>query len=101
MALYSSLRQARTLAGCIALSGYLPAPQLLDRDVTPGGRATPVYMAHGSFDSVVSPMLAQKSADIVDQYAETLIWREYDMDHELCPEELTHIAQFMNTALQD
>ncbi len=100
MALYSTLRQARTLAGCIALSGYLPAPQQLEKDVTPGGRGTPIYMAHGAFDSVVSPVLAQKSADIIDSYAETLIWREYNMDHELCEEELMHIAQFMNTALQ-
>ncbi len=100
MALYSSLRQARTLAGCIALSGYLPAGNLLDKDATPGGRGTPVFMAHGAFDSVVNPVLAQKSADVVDAYAETLIWREYDMDHELCAEELMHIAQFMNTALQ-
>lgn len=100
MALYSTLRQARTLAGCIALSGYLPAPQLLEKDTTPGGRGTPIFMAHGAFDSVVSPVLAQKSADIIDSYAETLIWREYNMDHELCDEELTHIAQFMNTALQ-
>lgn len=101
MALYSSLRQARTLAGCIALSGYLPAPQLIEKDMTPGGRATPVFMAHGSFDSVVSPVLAQKGADILDAALDTLIWREYNMDHELCPEELTHIAQFMNTALQN
>ena len=101
MALYSSLRQARTLAGCIALSGYLPAAQTLEKDTTPGGRGTPIFMAHGAFDSVVSPVLAQKSADIVDNYAETLIWREYNMDHELCEEELMHIAQFMNTALQN
>lgn len=101
MALYSSLRQARTLAGCIALSGYLPAAGTLDHDTTPGGRGTPIFMAHGAFDSVVNPVLAQKSADMIDAYAETLIWREYNMDHELCGEELTHIAQFMNTALQN
>lgn len=101
MALYSTLRQARTLAGCISLSGYLPAPQLLAHDATPGGRATPIYMGHGSFDHVINPLIAQKGADAVEKCADTLIWREYDMDHELCPEELAHVAQFINTALQN
>ena len=100
MALYCALRQARTLAGCIALSGYLPAPELLDRDITPAGRSTPIFMGHGSFDSVINPLIAQKGSEIVEHYVDTLIWREYNMEHEICPEELTHIAQFMNTALQ-
>ena len=100
MALYCALRQARTLAGCIALSGYLPAPELLDKDITPAGRGTPIFMGHGSFDSVINPLIAQKSSEIVEHYVDTLIWREYNMEHEICPEELTHIAQFMNTALQ-
>ena len=100
MALYCALRQARTLAGCIALSGYLPAAELLDRDITPAGRSTPIFMGHGSFDSVINPLIAQKGSEIVEHYVDTLIWREYNMEHEICPEELTHIAQFMNTALQ-
>ena len=100
MALYCALRQARTLAGCIELSGYLPAPELLDRDITPAGRSTPIFMGHGSFDSVINPLIAQKGSEIVEHYVDTLIWREYNMEHEICPEELTHIAQFMNTALQ-
>ena len=100
MALYSGLRQARTLGGVIALSGYLPLANNLGHDISIAGRSTPVFMAHGAFDSVVSPILAKRSADIVDANVQTLIWREYNMEHELCAEEITHIAQFMNTALQ-
>lgn len=100
MALYSGLRQARTLGGVIALSGYLPLAANLGNDISIAGRSTPVFMAHGAFDSVISPMLAKRSADIVDANVQTLIWREYTMEHELCAEEITDIAQFMNTALQ-
>lgn len=100
MALYSGLRQARTLGGVIALSGYLPLAGHLDKDITFAGRATPVFMAHGAFDSVVSPILAKRSADVVETNVNTLIWREYNMEHELCADEITHIAQFMNAALQ-
>lgn len=100
MALYSGLRQTRPLAGIIALSGFLPLAQTLPAEITTAGRATPVFMAHGAFDSIVNPMVARKSADVVENCVQTLIWREYNMDHELCPDELTHIAQFMNTALE-
>ena len=100
MALYSGLRQTRPLAGIIALSGFLPLAQTLPAEITAAGRATPVFMAHGAFDSIVNPMVARKSADVVENCVQTLIWREYNMDHELCPDELTHIAQFMNTALE-
>lgn len=100
MSLFSSVRQARTLAGCIALSGYFPIPSLLEKDITPAGRGTPVFMAHGAFDSVVPSVLAEHGADILENTIDTLIWREYNMDHEICPDELMNVAQFMSTALQ-
>ena len=57
-------------------------------------------MGHGSFDNIVNPLLAQKGSEVIEHNVDTLIWREYNMEHEICPEELTHVAQFMNTALQ-
>ena len=90
----------RTLAGCIALSGYLPARSLVEKDITPAGRSTPVFMAHGAFDSVVPLPLAERSADVLENALDTFIWREYNMDHEVCVDERMNIAQFMSTALQ-
>lgn len=101
MALYSGVRQARTLAGVIALSGYLPAPELLEKDITPAGKMTPYYVAHGAFDEIISPMLAKNSAQYMESKIDTLIWREYDMEHTVCSDELKHMVQFMNTALQN
>ena len=100
MSLYSSVRQVRTLAGCIALSGYFPAADLLEKDVTPAGRGTPVFMAHGAFDSVIPSVLAEHGADLLENTLDTLIWREYNIDHEICQDELMNVAQFMSTALQ-
>lgn len=100
MALYSSVRQARTLAGCIALSGYFPAASLLQKDLTPAGRGTPIFMGHGAFDSVIPSPLAERGADLLENAIDTFIWREYNIDHEICPDELMNVAQFMSTALQ-
>ncbi len=100
MALYSGLRQARTLAGVIALSGYLPAPQILENDITPAGKMTPFFVAHGAFDSVINPVIARKSADFIEKHIDTLVWREYNMEHEVIADEMKHIVQFMSAALQ-
>ena len=100
MSLYSSVRQVRTLAGCIALSGYFPAADLIEKDITPAGRGTPVFMAHGAFDSVIPSVLAEHGADLLENTLDTLIWREYNIDHEICPDELMNVARFMSTALQ-
>lgn len=99
MALYSGLRQARTLAGVIALSGYLPAPELLAADITPAGKMTPYFMGHGAFDEVISPVVARKQAGLIESAVDTLVWREYNMEHEVSPDEMKHIVQFMSAAL--
>lgn len=99
MALFSGLRQPQPLAGVIALSGYLPLAASLPAEITEGGRATPVFMGHGAFDDVVNPLTAKAAAQQIESLVETLIWREYNMEHTLCPDEMTHIAQFMQAAI--
>ncbi len=99
MALFTGLRQPQPLAGVIALSGYLPLAASLPAEITEGGRRTPVFMGHGAFDDVVNPLAAQSGAKLIESLAETLIWREYNMEHTLCPDEMTHIAQFMLAAI--
>lgn len=99
MALYTGLRQPQPLAGVIALSGYLPLASTLPAEITPAGHLTPIFMGHGAFDDVINPLTAQAGAKLIEPLAETLIWREYNMEHTLCPEEMTHIAQFMTAAL--
>ena len=99
MALFSGLRQPLPLAGVIALSGYLPLKNTLADEITPAGRITPIFMGHGAFDDVINPLAAKAGADVINPLVETLIWREYNMEHTLCPEEMTHISQFMTAAL--
>lgn len=99
MALYTGLRQPQPLAGVIALSGYLPLASALPAEITPAGHLTPIFMGHGAFDDVINPLTAQAGAKRIESLAETLIWREYNMEHTLCPEEMTHVAQFMTAAL--
>ena len=99
MSLYSGLRQARTLAGVFSLSGYLPASASLEHEITQAARSTPVFIAHGTYDSVLPITLAKHGAKAAAEHARTVIWREYGMDHELAADELSDLVKFMNAAL--
>lgn len=101
MALYSGLRQARSLAGVIALSGYMPACSSIENDITPAGKMTPFFMTHGTQDDVIPVAQARRGAQALEKAVDTLIWREYAMTHEVCPDQMRHLVQFMNTALSD
>ena len=99
LSLYTGLRETRPLGGIIALSGYLPLAGSLFAEITPAGRRTPVFMAHGLFDSVISPVTAQRSAQVVKELNSAFSWQPFDMDHEICPDELTAIARFLQRRL--
>ena len=96
MALYTGLRQKRALGGIIALSGYVPLAVELFNNASPAARETPIFMAHGNYDSVIAPYIAHRGARLIEELAPRLVWRTYDMDHEVRQEELADIVLFMN-----
>ena len=98
-ALYAGLREEEPIAGIIALSGYLPLAGSLFGEITAAGRQTPVFMAHGLFDSVISPLTAQRSAQVIKELNPAFRWYPFDMDHEICQEELSALAQFIRAQL--
>lgn len=99
-ALYAGLREEEPIAGIIALSGYLPLAGSLFAEITDAGRQTPVFMAHGLFDSVISPLTAQRSAQVIKELNPAFRWHPFDMDHEICQEELASLSQFIRAQLQ-
>lgn len=99
MALCAGLRQPITLGGILCLSGYLPLEKRLTVEITPQARQTPVFIGHGAFDDKIELPIAQKCAQAVEKLVDTMIWREYNMAHEICPQEGADIAKFINTAL--
>ena len=95
ISLFAGLRMERPIGGVAALSGYLPLAGRLFSEATPGGRRTPIFMAHGEFDSVVPPVMAARSAEVISQVDPAMIARTYPMDHELCQEEMHDLAAFL------
>src|SRR3569623_1772473 len=54
VALHTGLRYHERLAGILALSTYLPLAASVGAEAQPANRAVPIFMAHGSEDTVIA-----------------------------------------------
>jgi len=95
LALSSGLRREAAVAGIASLSGYLPLAATLPTEMTAGGKATPVFMAHGTQDPVVAPAWGSRSRDALRALGVQVEWHTYPMPHSVCPEEIQDIRQFL------
>lgn len=99
VALHTALRYSHPLAGILGLSTYLPLRDSLAQELHPTNRATPIFLAHGTQDSVVPMMLGVLSRDVLTQLGLTVEWRTYPVDHGLCADEVSDISRWLQTRL--
>ena len=99
IALHTALRHAEPLAGVLALSTYLPLRSQLADEANAANRNIPIFMAHGSFDTVITHEIASASANLLRQQHYPLSWHEYPMAHSVCMEEIDDIRQFLCSVL--
>jgi phospholipase/carboxylesterase len=98
IALQTALRHAERLAGVLALSTYLPLAAKL-QEAGAANRATPIFMAHGTFDDIIPLRRAEQSRDLLKQAGYPVEWRVYPMPHSVSAEEIRDIAQFLGRVL--
>jgi phospholipase/carboxylesterase len=99
MALHIGLRFPHRLAGIIALSGYLPLAATLAIERHSANQDTPIFMAHGLYDTVVVPERAEASYAMLEKMAYQVEWNEYPMEHSVNREELMDISRFLQEVL--
>jgi phospholipase/carboxylesterase len=95
MALASGLRREAPVAGIAALSAYLPLASKTAAEMTAGGKATPVFMAHGTQDPVVAPAWGSRSRDALQALGVSVEWRTYPMPHSVHPQEVRDLGDWM------
>jgi phospholipase/carboxylesterase len=86
--LHAGTRHSRRLAGLIALSTYLPMPELLAIEASPANRDVPIAMAHGTQDPVVPFGRGEESAEHLRAAGYRVDFERYPMEHSICMEEL-------------
>lgn len=99
IALHTALRHTETLAGVLVLSSWLPLKTRLQQEAHLANRALPVFMAHGTFDSIVPLQTAENSARLLTEAGYPLTWQTYPMAHSVCDREVADIRQFLCSVL--
>ena len=97
--LQTALRHPSRLAGVLALSTYLPLAQKLKAEAVEANRATPIFMAHGTYDDIIPLARAEQSAKLLKEAGCPVEWHTYPMPHSVCAEEIAQIAAFLRRVL--
>jgi phospholipase/carboxylesterase len=85
----------------MALSAYIPAPDWLDQQRTVANQHTPILVAHGSHDPVVSLALGEHAKAWLQTHGYHINWQTYPMAHEVCLSEIQAIGRWLNQVLGD
>lgn len=93
--LQTGLRHPARLGGILALSTYLPLADTLADEASEAARTTPIFMAHGRNDPVVSYRLGKLSEERLLAHGCHLEWHEYAMPHSVCPQEIADIERWL------
>ncbi|WP_111979048.1 alpha/beta hydrolase [Algibacillus agarilyticus] len=96
MAYHIGTRLKYKIAGILALSTYLAVPEKLAQEVNDINKQTPLLAAHGTADDVVPFAAGKMAADSLSQLGFNVEWQEYPMQHNLCPQQITYIGQWLN-----
>ncbi len=99
LALFAGLTHPERLAGILALSCYMPLAPVFASERTAANQPTPVFLAHGSADTIVDPWLGQESRRLLEAAGYRVAWHEYDMPHSVCAEELAEVATWLRRVL--
>jgi phospholipase/carboxylesterase len=95
MTLMTGLRHSEGLAGLLCMSGYLPLADKTAAERSAANQDTPIFLAHGRRDPVVTFARAQASRDALIALGYSPDWHEYEMEHSLCAEEIADIESWL------
>ena len=101
IAYQTALTYSERLAGVIALSTYIPDLTQLEQAFNPVQMQLPVFVAHGLYDDVVVPTLGKQAYNLVTRLGCAAEWHDYPMAHNVCPEQIADIGQWLTEQLSD
>lgn len=94
MSLHLASTLDKKLAGIIALSCYLPVPEVLNNPAE-ANMDTPIFMGHGTQDPVVPHALGQASHQNLSKAGYHIEWHDYPLQHGVSLDEIMDIKQWI------
>ena len=95
MAYHLALSDPSRFAGLVALSSWFP-PQLVEElPPRPEHQGLPVLILHGTRDDRIEVEKARESREALRPYGVAMTYREFDMGHEIRPDALKVVLQWL------
>eukprot|EP01132_Coremiostelium_polycephalum_P002430 gene2430-3000_t len=100
LSLYTFYQTEYKLAGCMALSGYLPLLPVFSTLMTPVNKQQPLIMFHGEIDQVVRHSWGKKSFDTLKSNGINGEFISFPyLQHGACEEEIEKMTEFLKKRL--
>jgi phospholipase/carboxylesterase len=99
ISLHLGTRFTQPLAGIVALSTYMCAPEKLSTEKSAENQNTPVLFGHGQQDEVVPLFLGNSAFLTMKENGYQVEWKEYMMQHNVCMPEIQDISHFIQDKL--
>jgi phospholipase/carboxylesterase len=99
MTLHTGIRFKEKLAGLMGLSGYLPLIDMATQERQAANAETPIFLAHGTHDPVVTLERAEASRAKLVELGYSVQWHTYPMPHSVCAQEIDDISSFLQSVL--
>ena len=99
MSLFCGLRLKQKLAGIMALSCYLPTADRMPVDLASENSSTPILQQHGTQDEVVPLNAGIMAFELLKSEGYATEWQTYDMGHNVLPEQLRDISNWLQKVL--
>lgn len=101
MTLMTGLRAPQRLAGLVGLSGYLPIAETTAAERGEANRDTPIFLAHGEDDPMVTIDRAIASRDELQRLGYAVEWHSYPMEHTVSTQEVDDLNVWLLKVLAD
>lgn len=99
VALYTGTRFPEKLAGIMGLSCYMLLGSRLEAERAEANRTTPILMAHGIEDPVISVQYGAESCRLLQAAGYSVEWHTYPIAHAVSSEEISTIAAWLRKIL--
>lgn len=98
VSLLAGLAQKAPLLAIVAFSGYVPHHPRFD-EISDIAKQTPIFMSHGSIDPVIPMHKAEEGLLTLNHAQANVEFHQYAMMHEVCPDEVADLAEFLQVHL--
>jgi phospholipase/carboxylesterase len=92
-----ALSHPRPLGGLLAMSTYFATAGIIE--YSDANKAIPIKIQHGEFDPIVPEQLGREAVTQLTKNGYTASYRNYPMEHSVCPEQIGDISKWLQDIL--